>query len=498
MENMTKDQNVRDLYIKKAESGFKTVIDFYRMEYSDSLTALFNDLGYLLICRLFYEGYFHQEIPNYEIQKKCRNPAETDSLDMATNDIEQRIKVWERFFRRFAPNFELFDAFIDYSMTIEKNSVLRHMVDIIDALIDWQGPEQEPDRGLLYDAVMKMYTMCINSKNEGERYVLPENYIKTLVQIMEDGPLSSHKTILDPAAGSGQMLLAAYKYMNNAKLYAFEAVPNLRITSAILCIFAGTVIHCLGENFLSDRSDRNYDFVLSNPPFVNENIRADMLLRDLPKKLTGLKSKYNFYIVRSLMAMDVDGHAAVIVPDSFLFSSKRENEEVRRWILETYRVEAILSLPSDTFAPYANVSSSIIVVSNPFMKTGGINPTEFVLFYAFESHTGALDAAQTLDLLNLWNQREYYYKEWERMSQALLENYNNIKTPEGWPYSNFWFAGLDTIRDSRWNLLPKHYQPAEQPDLKFEPPEKLLRELLDAQADIAGEMRLLLEEVEGL
>ena len=44
----------------KIVQEFKTIIDFYRMEYSDDLLALFNEFGCLLLCRLFFLGYFKE------------------------------------------------------------------------------------------------------------------------------------------------------------------------------------------------------------------------------------------------------------------------------------------------------------------------------------------------------------------------------------------------------------------------------------------------------
>ena len=63
-------------------------------------------------------------------------------------------------------------------------------------------------------------------------------------------------------------------------------------------------------------------------------------------------------LIRSMQALNFDGKAMLIVPNSFLFANRTESMKVRKWLLQSYSLEAIISLPEDTFM-YSGVRSGI-------------------------------------------------------------------------------------------------------------------------------------------
>jgi type I restriction enzyme M protein len=80
------------------------------------------------------------------------------------------------------------------------------------------------------------------------------------------------------------------------------------------------------------------------------------------------------------------GGAAVIVPDGVLFGSSKAHKELRRLLVEEQKLDAVISLPSGAFRPYASVSTAILL----FTKTnsGGM---ENVWFYDVEADGWSLD-----------------------------------------------------------------------------------------------------------
>lgn len=46
----------------------------------------------------------------------------------------------------------------------------------------------------------------------------------------------------------------------------------------------------------------------------------------------------------------------MIVPDGVLFKSSKANKEIRRMLVEEQKLDAVVSLPSGVFKPYAGVS----------------------------------------------------------------------------------------------------------------------------------------------
>ena len=68
------------------------------------------------------------------------------------------------------------------------------------------------------------------------------------------------------------------------------------------------------------------------------------------------------------------------MPDGVLFGSSRAHKSLRQAIVEENRLEAVISMPSGMFKPYAGVSTAVLI----FTKTG-IGGTDKVWFYDMEN-----------------------------------------------------------------------------------------------------------------
>ncbi len=66
--------------------------------------------------------------------------------------------------------------------------------------------------------------------------------------------------------------------------------------------------------------------------------------------------------------MKIGGRAAVIVPDGVLFGSSRAHKAIRKELIENHKLDAVISMPSGVFKPYAGVSTAILL----FTKTGQV------------------------------------------------------------------------------------------------------------------------------
>lgn len=58
------------------------------------------------------------------------------------------------------------------------------------------------------------------------------------------------------------------------------------------------------------------------------------------------------------------GRAAVIVPDGVLFGSSKAHKQIRKEIIENNKLDAVISMPSGVFKPYAGVSTAILILQN--------------------------------------------------------------------------------------------------------------------------------------
>ena len=61
------------------------------------------------------------------------------------------------------------------------------------------------------------------------------------------------------------------------------------------------------------------------------------------------------------LVLDMGGRCAVIVPDGVLFGSSKQHQEIRKKIIETHRLDGVVSMPSGVFKPYAALHTSGMV-----------------------------------------------------------------------------------------------------------------------------------------
>ena len=74
--------------------------------------------------------------------------------------------------------------------------------------------------------------------------------------------------------------------------------------------------------------------------------------------------------------LQLGGRCASIVPDGVLFGTSTGHLAIRKEIVDSQRLQAVISMPSGVFKPYAGVSTAILV----FTKTNA-GGTDKVWFY---------------------------------------------------------------------------------------------------------------------
>ena len=141
---------------------------------------------------------------------------------------------------------------------------------------------------------------------------------------------------------------------------------------------------------LSDQNpDKDkYSLILANPPFKG-SLDADIVSADLLKVCKTKKTELLF-LALFLRMLRVGGRCACIVPDGVLFGSSTAHKAIRKALIEENRLEAVISMPSGVFKPYAGVSTGILI----FTKTGH-GGTDRVWFYDMKADGFSLDDKRT-------------------------------------------------------------------------------------------------------
>jgi type I restriction enzyme M protein len=106
-----------------------------------------------------------------------------------------------------------------------------------------------------------------------------------------------------------------------------------------------------------------------------------------------------------LRLLEMGGRCAAIVPDGVLFGTSNAHIDTRKKIIEENRLEAVISMPSGVFKPYASVSTAILIFTR-----GGT--TDRIWFYDMEHDGRSLDDKRQKvkendipDILKCWENR---------------------------------------------------------------------------------------------
>ena len=227
-----------------------------------------------------------------------------------------------------------------------------------------------------------------------------------MVEMMDPKP---NEVICDPACGTSGFLVTAGEYLkekykeeiffNKEKKehYMNHMFFGYDMDRTMLRIGAMNMMtHGIESPFIEYRdslSDQNmdkdkYTLILANPPFKgsldNDIVSADLL------KMCKTKKTELLFLALFIRMLKVGGRCACIVPDGVLFGSSTAHKAIRKEIIENQRLEAVISMPSGVFKPYAGVSTAVLV----FTKTnhGG---TDKVWFYDMKADGFSLDDKRT-------------------------------------------------------------------------------------------------------
>jgi len=147
----------------------------------------------------------------------------------------------------------------------------------------------------------------------------------------------------------------------------------------------------IGKDALSEANANvkdQFTLVLANPPFKGsldyDSVESSILAMVKTKKTELL------FLGLILRILRTGGRCAVIVPDGVLFGSSNAHKQIRQELVENQRLQAIISMPSGVFKPYAGVSTAILL----FTKTNS-GGTENVWFYDMKADGFSLDDKRT-------------------------------------------------------------------------------------------------------
>ncbi len=360
--------------------------------------------------------------------------------------------------------------------------VLANVVDQLDG-IDMADRDTKGD---LYEYMLGK----IATAGQNGQFRTPRHIIRLMVDMTAP---TSQDVICDPACGTAGFLVAASEHLvrHHSDAIYRDAAARRRFNERTFhgYDFDNTMLRIGSMNMLLHGVDNpdiryrdslaesdaardaddagKYSLVLANPPFAG-SLDHESTARDLQRVVKTKKTELLF-LALFLRLLRTGGRAAVIVPDGVLFGSSRAHRTLRRILVDEQKLDAVVSMPSGVFKPYAGVSTAILLFTRT--DSGG---TDDVWFYDMRADGFSLDDKRTPqpdqsdlpDLLARWRSRAAE-RERKRTDQSFLVPKAEI-------------AGND------YDLSINRYKEVEYEAVEYDPPPVILGRLANLEAEIAA------------
>lgn len=366
------------------------------------------------------------------------------------------------------------------------------LIEAVKIINDMHIKEQNQDaQGDMYEYLLSE----LQTAGKNGQFRTPRHIIKMMVELVKP---KYDDLILDPACGTAGFLVNAYEYilkkntspnllkkdeegneynfkadklnskqkqiLDEESLYGFDIDQTMtRIALMNLIMHGISKPNLEQKNTLSKRynQDNTYDLILANPPFkgsIDESESSDNLtIKSKKTELLFLELMYNSLVN--------GGRCAVIVPDGVLFGNSKAHKLIRKMLLEDCRLDAIVSMPSGVFKPYAGVSTAVL-----FFTKG--EPTKKVWFYDMEVDGFSLDDKRNPqpDKNDIPNIIESFEKRKEESNEDRKAKH--------------FFVPIEEIIENDYDLSINKYKEIEYEEVVYEKPSAIKKKILELEEDI--------------
>lgn len=357
-------------------------------------------------------------------------------------------------------------------------------------------------KGDLYEYMLsRLSTAGINGQ-----FRTPRHIIKLMVEMLDPKP---SEVVGDPACGTAGFLVGTMEYLRrqysspelietfedgskgypgdllepyrehiqSGLFHGFDFdVTMLRIAAMNLMLhgvenpdihYQDTLSKHFPERFHM-QAEAGFDVILANPPFKGSLDEEDVhpsLLKKVKTKKTEL-----LFVALILRMLKNGGRSATIVPDGVLFGSSKAHVALRQHLIEENQLEAVISLPSGVFKPYAGVSTAILI----FTKGG---QTGDVMFYDVQADGLSLDDKRLEipenDLPDVLEKFQH---------RRLASNDLSDRTAKAFT------VPVSDIRSYKYDLSINRYKGTVLEAAKFDHPSEILARMRALEAEIQEQM----------
>ena len=340
------------------------------------------------------------------------------------------------------------------------------------------------NRDTMGDVYEYVLSKMAASGNNGQ-FRTPRHIIRMMVELMEP---TLKDTICDPAMGSAGFIVESAKYVQehyknellkreNADHYKNHMLHGFDTDFTMLRIGAmNLMLHGVDnpdiqyrDSLSTDNTDENrYTLCLANPPFTgsldNEAVSKSLLA------ITKTKKTELLFVSLFIRMLQMGGRCASIVPDGVLFGNSKAHKALRKELVENQRLQAVISMPSGVFQPYAGVSTAILV----FTKTNA-GGTDKVWFYDMKADGYTLDQRRTVCAEN-------------DIPDVIARFMNLAAEASRTRKEQSFLVPIEDIRANDYDLSINKYKEVERVKVEYEAPEVIFGKIASLQEDINNAM----------
>lgn len=374
------------------------------------------------------------------------------------------------------------------TLKIYDRPTLRAVVQAIQNL-DLEAHEGGDIKGDMYEYLLSK----LSTSGTNGQFRTPRHIIDLIVRLVNPQP---GKTYADPACGTAGFLIAVlryllekhtspgpksypgdrlsaaeWKFLEERAFTGFDNDANM-VKIAILNLYLHGLqqadirfFNPLTTSLHGGYPGHLYDYVFANPPFSGA-IQKESILADINLPTRDTEKLFLKWFIDHLTPA---GHAGVIVPNGVLFGSDKASLKLRESLLNECDLQAVITLPSGIFKPYAGVATAILI----FDKKG---PTEEVWFYELAADGFSLTDTRTPieendipDLLARWPGREEGPKSFRAPASEIIKN-------------NF-------------ELMPVHYKEQKIHLASHDRPSQVIDDLLKIEVELQERLQALRKQV---
>jgi len=200
-------------------------------------------------------------------------------------------------------------------------------------------------------------------------YYTPHAVAKIMAAILVPEPVKN-KTIFDPSAGSGTLLMNLAHAIGAANCTVYSQDISQKSSDLLrLNLILNNLVHSIPNvikgNTITDpyHRDQKFDYIVSNPPFkLDFSDDVDTLAKkenkerffagipNVPKKAKSKMAIYSMFLQHIMYSLNDTGKAAVVVPTGFITAQSGIDKKIRGQMIARKMLAGVVSMPSNIFA----------------------------------------------------------------------------------------------------------------------------------------------------